>query len=180
LIRAAIAMFAGIAAGAAVAAGPVGTMDPQQLDLFQHAYPGAEIIFDCEGNFSGASEHEHVLGIRRVGEAPSRVGLVLDSGKWLFHDIERELKAEKLPPRRWPDPWEAPPSGATPKCNAKPTQDADLSDGHGKALGYKPLFVLRSGQANACFATSQQYNNWDCVAYRNGQFRLWYQQVFAD
>lgn len=166
-------------AGSAAADSPVPTLDAQQLYLFKAAYPGAEIIFDCPGNFSGASDREHVLGIARPGQAPSRVGLTLDTGKWIFHDIEAELKSDKLPARHHAYAWEAPPGGAAPKCNVQPARDADLSD-HGKPLGEKPLFILRPGQANACFASSGEYNNWDCIAFRKSQFRLWYQQVFAD
>ncbi|MGZ5199647.1 MAG: hypothetical protein ACXWC4_07720 [Telluria sp.] len=178
-MRTAVLALASLAVGSAVAAGPAVSMNAQQLYLFQAAYPDAEVVFDCQGNFSGASAQEHVLGIKRDGAKPARVGLLLDSGKWVFHDIDHELDTDKLPPRRWPYPWEVAPTAAAPKCNADPRRDRDLSD-NGKVLGYRPLFVLRQGQANACFGTSAQYNNWDCVAYRNGQFRLWYQQVFAD
>lgn len=166
-------------AGPAAAGSSVISLDAEQLSLFKTAYPGAEIVFDCQGNFSGGSSHEHVLGIVRSGQAPVRVGLTRDGGMWRFHDVERELKSDKLPARHYPYEWEAPPSGAAPKCNVQPAREAELSD-QGNVLGGRPLFALRPDRANACFATSQQYNNWDCIAYRNGQFRLWYQQVFAD
>jgi hypothetical protein len=175
----ALVAVACLAVGTATAGAADASMDAQQLYLFQHAYPDAELIFDCKGNFTGASDKEHVLGFHRPGEKPRRVGLVLDSGKWLFHDIEQELKADKLPPRHWAQSWEAPPGGAAPKCNVDPRHDPDLSD-HGKTLGDVPFFTLRPGLAAACFGTSEQYNNWDCIAYRNGRFSLWYQQVFAD
>jgi hypothetical protein len=178
-MRAALLAVAGLVAGSVAAGEPAASMHPQQLYLFQHAYPGAQVLFDCQGNFSGASDHEHVLGIERPGEAPTRVGLLLDSGKWLFHDIETELKTDKLPPRQWPQRWEAPPAGPAPKCNADPRRDTDLSD-HGKLLGGAPFFALRPAQSLACFGTSEQYNNWDCITYRNGRFHVWYQQVFAD
>jgi hypothetical protein len=178
--RAATLALAGFAAASVAASEPAAlSMNAQQLYLFQHAYPNAQVIFDCQGNFTGASDQEHVLGIQRPGAQPERIGLVLDSGKWLFHDIEAELKADKLPPRRWPQRWEAPPAGLAPLCNIDPHRARDLNY-HGTLLGGKPFFRLPAGHATACFATSEQYNNWDCVAYGTGHFRLWYQQVFAD
>jgi hypothetical protein len=175
-----LAIVSIVVAGSAAASDSGAMLDAQQLSLLNSTYPASEIIFDCQGNFSGASSNEHVLGIRQAGQAPIRVGLVLDGGKWTFHDIERELSTDKLPPHYWPQRWEASNGGdwGAPKCNVEARHDPDLSD-NGKLLD-RPLFALRRGQANACFNTSQQYNNWDCVAYRKGQFRLWYQQVFAD
>ena len=68
-------------AGSAAADGPVATLDAQQLRLFKSAYPGAQVVFDCAGNFSGGSSREHVLGIVRSGRAPIRVGLTLEGAE---------------------------------------------------------------------------------------------------
>jgi hypothetical protein len=61
-------------------------------------------------------------------------------------------------------------------------ENSDLS----YVLGDKPFFDLKenglSDNKPVCFATSDVYNNWDCVVYspKEGRFRLWYQQVHAD
>lgn len=178
-MRGALLVAASLVASAASAAGTNTTMNVQQLYLFNHAYPGARVVFDCEGNFSGASGQEHVLGIERPGEKRQRIGLLLDSGKWLFHDIDKELSAGRQHGKHAEQGWEGPPQNSPFKCRADLQRDRDLSV-QGKPLDGPPSFALRAGQASACFGTSGQYNNWDCVAYRSRRFQLWYQQEFAD
>jgi len=53
-------------------------------------------------------------------------------------------------------------------------------------LGDEPFFNLKKngleGNTIGCFATSDVYNNWDCIVYspKDGRFRLWFQQAHAD
>jgi hypothetical protein len=105
--------------------------------------------------------------------------LVLTGDKWALHDIDQELLQDERLSNSFPVDWPPSRAGAT-KCSARPARDRDLSNA-GRPLG-RALFALPVGRANACFATSDEYNNWDCVAYSpsQGRFKLWYQQVFAD
>jgi hypothetical protein len=151
---------------------------PEQKTLLDREYPGARIVFACNGNFSGSSGHEKMLALATPAgtRSPARVGLVLERGAWALHHIDKELLGDSRLSRHFPLDW----TGAAVKCSATPGRDPDLGN-DGKPLG-RSFFRLGAGAANACFATSEQYNNWDCVGYspRERRFRLWYQQVFAD
>jgi hypothetical protein len=167
----------------APASGLAARLSPEQRALIERAYPGALLFSACSGNFSGRSGQEQVLGLVTPEATEKhrviRVGLVLAGDKWTLHDVDQELLQDERLSHSFPMDW--PLSRASEyKCSASPARDRDLSYA-GKPLG-GALFALPAGRANACFATSDEYNNWDCVAYSPSQrrFRLWYQQVFAD
>jgi hypothetical protein len=169
---------------AAAHAALVMTLAPGQAAALATNYPEAQIVAACAGNFSGAGERETVLGIWT--DRLHRVGLVLDGGKWQVHDIDLELRKDEPVSHSFPLAWEHKVDdggfhGAM-KCKVNLREEPDLSQG-GKVLGRPPFFRLGAAQqANACFGTSNEYNNWDCVAFdpKQRRFRLWYQQVFAD
>jgi hypothetical protein len=156
-------------------------LSPEQQAVVEHAYPGARLVSACGGNFSGRSGQEQVLGLvgPEAAQRLIRVGLVLAGDKWALHDIDQELLKDERFSHAFPLDWPLSRVGDT-KCSARPARDRDLSNA-GRPLG-RALFALPAGRANACFATSDEYNNWDCVAFSpaQGRFRLWYQQVFAD
>jgi hypothetical protein len=175
-------LVAGLAHGAGQASAPApfaSRLLPQQKALLDRNYPGARIVAACSGNFSGQSGQEKVLALTLASHtraSPARVGLVLEHGAWTLHDIDKELLGDSKLSRHFPLDW----AGTGTKCSAAPGRDPELGQ-DGKPLG-RSLFRLGAGVANACFATSEEYNNWDCVAFspRERRFRLWYQQVFAD
>jgi hypothetical protein len=173
-----------VGAIAATHAALAAALAPGQAAALAAAWPGFRIVARCPGNFSGASRQEAIVGIW-TGTL-HRVGLVAQAGKWQLHDIDRELLNDEPVTHSFPLAWDhkVDASGfhGQMKCNVTLGREPDLSL-EGKPLGPPPLFSLRAGQqANACFGSSEQYNNWDCVAFDPAQrrFRLWYQQVFAD
>jgi hypothetical protein len=157
---------------------------PGQAAALAASYPDYRIVARCAGNFSGASAQEAIVGIW-TGSL-HRIGLVAQAGKWQVHDIDRELLKDEPVSHSFPLAWDhkldASGFHGLMKCNVVLRSEPAMSSG-GKPLGPPPLFSLRAGQkSNACFASSAEYNNWDCLAYDPAQqrFRLWYQQVFAD
>jgi hypothetical protein len=158
-------------------------LSPEQQALVERAYPGAQLVSACGGNFSGKSAQELVLGLLTPEATEKqrviRVGLVLAGDKWTLHDVDQELLQDERLSHSFTMDWPLSQAGEY-KCSAAPAREIGLNNA-GKPLG-RAFFTLPAGRANACFATSDTYNNWDCVAYSASQrrFRLWYQQAFAD
>jgi hypothetical protein len=164
-------------------------LSTSQMDLIRTTFPNHVIQVTCEGNFTGNSEKEIVVALRAKGDQTSgkdiRAAIVDEGNKPILHNIDEELTKDSKVSSSAPLNWIGATNG-TVKCGANPGADPQMSD-HGKLLGHPPFFKLPvlKGVEHAsavCFATSNEYNNWDCVAYDRKQrrFRLWYQQSFAD
>ena len=103
-----------------------------------------------------------------------------------MHIIDDEIEKDEDVSRSFPMNWQYKMDqngfAGDMKCGVELGKDSDLSG----ALGDKPFFDLKESGLHkstpVCFATSDTYNNWDCVVYspKDGRFRLWYQQAHAD
>jgi hypothetical protein len=160
-----------------------------QMALIEAKYPNHAVRGACQGNFTGNSEKETVIVLRSKSDQKTdkdiRAAVVYEKNKPTIHSIDEELTKDLKISSSVPLTWIGATDG-TVKCNANPIADPQMSD-HGKLLGHRPFFNLPvskgSGRASSvCYATSHEYNNWDCVAYDRKQrrFRLWYQQSLAD
>jgi hypothetical protein len=183
-------------AGASVgdAVGLTRLMGPQ-LRALERDFPNSKILSTCRGNYSGNSPDELVLTVTSASDtarnrAISRVGLTFSDNEWSIHRIDVEIKMDSAVSHashidEWDHPADPEKFAKTIKCNVVLNSDKTFSQ-NGKLLGRPPFFKLaemgKRSVTNACFSSSAEYNNWDCVAYdaRQRRFRLWYQQVFAD
>lgn len=166
-----------------------------QVEALSKIYPDFRILAVCAGTFSGADRNELVLGVWKPVETKQkwksevhRVGLIWNRAAWEVHIIDDEIEKDKALSRSYPMNWEysLDDNGfvAGTKCGIETEfrKDSDLTF----ALGDRPFFnrkKLGLGKNKVvCFATSDVYNNWDCVIYspKEGRFRLWYQQAHAD
>lgn len=173
----------------------MGRLSPDQAKILSGRYPGLRILKLCSGRFSGGSRDELVLGIWKPEESKGRwkrevhrAGLIWNGKAWEVHVIDDEIEKDKELSRSFPLQWQYRFSEqgfiGEMKCGVESefTGRSDLTH----ALGDKPFFDLKEkGLLNnkpVCFATSDVYNNWDCVVYspEDGRFRLWYQQAHAD
>jgi hypothetical protein len=166
-----------------------------QIAALNRVYPGFRILSSCAGRFSRRGANELVLGIwtpvqpdRPGTRAVHRVGLIRSQQGWQVHAIDDEIEKDKALSRSFPMNWQYSLSDTEfigqMKCGIESefSQNSDLKYGNGN----NPLFDLKKAglQRNkvVCFATSDVYNNWDCLIYspKVRRFRLWYQQVYAD
>jgi hypothetical protein len=166
-----------------------------QIAALNRVYPGFRILSSCAGRFSRRGANELVLGIWKPGlsdrpgtRAVHRVGLIRSQQGWQVHAVDDEIEKDKALSRSFPMHWQYSLSDTEftgpLKCGIESEfgQNSDLKYGSGN----RPLFNLKkAGLKNnkvVCFATSDVYNNWDCLVYspQDRRFRLWYQQVYAD
>jgi hypothetical protein len=166
-----------------------------QIAALNQVYPGFRILSSCAGRFSRRGANELVLGIwspvssdHPETKAVHRVGLIRSQQGWQVHVIDDEIEKDKALSRSFPMHWQYSLSDTEftgpLKCGIESEfgQNSDLKYGSGN----RPLFNLKkAGLKNnkvVCFATSDVYNNWDCLVYspQDRRFRLWYQQVYAD
>jgi hypothetical protein len=164
-------------------------LSPGQQKALTKVYPGFQILSLCSGRYSGGDKDELVMGIWKPVESPNwwkrevhRVGLIWQRKSWVVHIIDDEIEKDKALSRSSPMTWAYSITDkgfvGGMKCHVNLAKDPDLHK--------KPFFSLRSKglQKNktVCFATSDVYNNWDCLVFspKNNRFRLWYQQVYAD
>jgi hypothetical protein len=166
-----------------------------QIAALNQVYPGFRILTSCVGRFSRRGANELVLGIWKPGlsdrpgtRAVHRVGLIRSQQGWQVHIIDDEIEKDRALSRSFPMHWQYSLSNTEftgpLKCGIESefSQNSDLK----YSKGNHPLFDLKKAglQRNkvVCFATSDVYNNWDCLVYspKVRRFRLWYQQVYAD
>lgn len=170
-------------------------LSDDQKRALSKAYPDFKVLKLCPGNFSGADTNEFVLGIWKPVASKDwwkrevhRVGLIWAGETWKVHNIDDELEKDEDVSHSFPMNWSyyfghagfsaAMECGIDTTFKNEPNLTLDLGD--------KPLFDLaKQGLKNhkiVCFATSDVYNNWDCVVYsaKDGRFKLWYQQAHAD
>lgn len=165
-------------------------LTPDQAAAIAAAYPDFRLVALCRGRFSGAAD-ELVAGIwKPLGSAPPsrrivhRVGLVRERTGWILHAIDDELERDAGVTHSYPFTWDvrvdANAVEARMTCGVEPGQDRDI-DGHGQRFFDRRRAGLER-RTPVCFATSDVYNNWDCVLYSpaDQRFRLWYQQARAD
>ena len=170
-------------------------LSSEQVKALSSVYPDFRILKLCFGHFSGAMQEELVLGIWKPVESTNwwkrevhRVGLIWIENRWEVHVIDDEIEQDKKMSRSFPMAWQytLDNKGFTGelKCGVESEfgKDSDLT----YILGDKLFFDLKKnglqGNKIVCFATSDAYNNWDCVVYssKDGRFRLWFQQAHAD
>lgn len=164
---------------------------PEQLGVVAALYPDFRILTLCPGHFSGGSANELVLGIWQPMQSPKsevhRVGVIWHNQAWQVHviddEIERDAKVGSFP-QDWQYSFTEKGFSAATKCGVESEfgENSDLT----YLMGDKPFFSLKKKglQKNkvACFATSDVYNNWDCLVYspKENRFKLWFQQAHAD
>jgi hypothetical protein len=186
--------FLPMGGGESDALGLTRLIEPQRRAL-ERAFPNSKILVVCKGNYSGNSPNELILTVTSASHTAnrgpvSRVGLIFSDNEWRIHSIDGEIKMDSAISHashldEWNNPADPEKLANSVKCNAVLKTDKDLSN-NGKLLGRAPFFnpakIGKRSGTNACFSSSAEYNNWDCVAYdpRQRRFRLWYQQVFAD
>lgn len=170
-------------------------LSKEQKSILDSSYPDFQLVAVCPGNFSGDTQNELVIGIwtpvesgKRQLQEIHRVGLVYHELSWSIHSIDDELEKDRELSNSYPMRWDYKLNDETfvadMKCgiNSEFSKDSDLT----YSLGDKPFFSLQktglSKNKIACFATSDVYNNWDCVVYdpKEQRFKLWYQQAHAD
>ncbi len=170
-------------------------LSSEQVKVLSSVYPDFRILKLCFGNFSNTKQEEMVLGIWKPVESKDwwkrevhRIGLIWNENRWEVHVIDDEIEKDKKISRSFPMGWQYTfdNKGFTGevKCGVESEfgKDSDLT----YALGDKPFFDLKKnglqGNKIVCFATSDVYNNWDCIVYspKAGRFRLWFQQAHAD
>jgi hypothetical protein len=164
-------------------------LSPSQQQALAKVYPDFKILKLCAGSYTGSKKQEFVMGIWKPVEsrdswksAVHRVGLIWQRNAWVVHIIDDEIEKDTAISRSSPMDWayELTNKGfvAGMKCNVNLAQDPQLNT--------KPFFSLRSkglqNNKTVCFASSNVYNNWDCLVFspRDNRFRLWMQQVYAD
>lgn len=170
-------------------------LSSDQVEALKRKYPGFRILKMCSGHFSGTDRDELVLGLwnPKVSEPAlkrevHRVGLIWDRNRWVVHVIDDEIKKDENISRSFPMKWqyaftESGFSGDL-KCGIDEEFKGDSNLTY--ALGDKPFFDLNKEGLKknkpVCFATSDTYNNWDCIVFssKKGRFRLWFQQAHAD
>jgi hypothetical protein len=166
-------------------------MLPEQRAAIAKVYPDFRILKLCPGRFSGAKRNELVLGLWKPTESPEkrevhRVGLLWNGSAWVTHIIDNEVQKDKNISRSNPLGWEYAFTDkgfvGEMKCGVNLEKEPLLHPDPYR----KPFFDLRSmglqKDKTVCFATSDVYNNWDCLVFspKDKRFRLWYQQVYAD
>ncbi len=170
-------------------------MSSSQIEAISRVYPDFRILKLCTGRFSGGDRDELVLGIWnpvnskiRGKREVHRVGLIWNQNRWEVHIIDDEIEKDKEISRSYPMQWQCTFNKNGFSGQMKCGIDSEFRDNSDLtyALGDKPFFDLKEkGLQNnkpVCFATSDVYNNWDCVVYspKDKRFRLWFQQAHAD
>ena len=170
---------------------------PDQVKALSEVYPDFRLLEVCAGQFSGVNQNELVLGVWKPVDSKDwwkrevhRLGLIWDKSMWAVHAIDDEIQQDKKLSHSFPMAWQYSFSDkgfvGEMKCGVDLGKDPDLHPNLSNASGNKPFFDLPktelSKNKTICFATSDTYNNWDCVVYspKDGRFRLWYQQVNSD
>lgn len=170
-------------------------LSSEQARALSRVYPDFRLLAMCQGRFSGGSERELVAGVWKPVEAEEkwkrevhRVGLVWTGKSWEVHVIDDEIEHDRRLSRSFPLSWEYTLGDdrfeGRMKCGVESEvrRDPDLVFERGR----QPFFDLQKpgspDRTVVCFATSDVYNNWDCVAYKpdESRFALWFQQVHAD
>jgi len=162
-------------------------MSSSQIETMSRVYSDFRILKFCSGRFSGGDRDELVLGVWWKCEV-HRVGLIWNQNRWEVHiiddEIEKDKKVSRSHPMKWQYTFSKEDFSGRMKCGIESEfrDNSDLT----YALGDKPFFDLKEkGFQNnkpVCFATSDVYNNWDCVVYspQDKRFLLWFQQAHAD
>jgi hypothetical protein len=167
----------------------------EQIAALNAAYPGFRVLKFCSGRFSGADRDELVLGLWKPVDSKQwwkrevhRVGLIWTPKAWEVHVIDDEIEDDKNLSRSFPMNWAFSLTSAGFAAEMKCGIDGEFSE-HSQlthSLGDKPFLDLYEAGLNknkvVCFATSDTYNNWDCLVFssKDRRFRLWYQQAHAD
>ncbi len=164
-------------------------LSPSQQQALAKVYPDFKILKLCAGRYTGSNQEEFVMGIWQPAvsrdpwkHAVHRVGLIRQRNAWVVHIIDNEIEKDMAISRSSPMDWayELTDKGfvAGMKCHVNLAKDPQLNT--------KPFFSLRSkglqNNKTVCFASSDVYNNWDCLVFspKDDRFRLWMQQVYAD
>lgn len=167
----------------------------EQTAALNAAYPGFRVLKLCSGRFSGAGRDELVLGLWKPVDSRQwwkrevhRVGLIWTPEGWEVHFIDDEIEKDTNLSRSFPMNWAYSLTSTGFAADMKCGIDGEFSE-HSQLthlLGDRPFFDLHKEGLKAnkvvCFATSDTYNNWDCLVFsaRDRRFRLWYQQAHAD
>jgi len=114
--------------------------------------------------------------------------MIWNQDRWEVHLIDNEIKKDDKISNSFPMEWQYTFNEKGFSGDMKCGIDSEFRDNSdlSYALGDKPFFDLNEeGLRNnkpVCFATSDVYNNWDCVVYspKDKRFRLWFQQAHAD
>ncbi len=170
-------------------------MSSSQIKAISRVYPDFRILKLCSGRFSGGDRDELVLGVWKPVKTKEwwkrevhRVGLIWNQNRWEVHIIDDEIEKDKKVSRSYPMKWQYTFNNNGFSGEMKCGIDSEFRDNSDLtyALGDKPFFDLKEkGFQNnkpVCFATSDVYNNWDCVVYspKDKRFLLWFQQAHAD
>ena len=167
----------------------------EQIAALNAPYPGFRVLKLCSGRFSGANRDELVLGLWKPVDSKQwwkrevhRAGLIWTPKGWEVHIIDDEIEKDKNLSRSFPMNWAFSLTSTGFAADMKCGIDGESSE-HSQltqSLGDKPFFNLdKEGLKTnkvVCFATSDTYNNWDCLVFstKDRRFRLWYQQAHAD
>ncbi len=167
----------------------------EQIAALNAAYPGFRVLKLCSGRFSGGNRDELVLGLWKPVESKQwwkrevhRAALIWTPKGWEVHVIDDEIEKDEKLSRSFPMNWAFSLTSAGFAADMKCGIDGEFSE-HSQLthlLGDKPFFDLDKEGLNknkvVCFATSDTYNNWDCLVFsaKDRRFRLWYQQAHAD
>jgi hypothetical protein len=162
-------------------------MSSSQIETLSKVYPDFRILKLCSGRFGGGDRDELVLGVWWKCEV-HRVGLIWNQNRWEVHIIDDEIEKDKKASRSYPMNWQYTFDNKGFSGEMKCGIDSEFRDNSDLtyALGDKPFSDLKEkGFQNnkpVCFATSDVYNNWDCVVYspEDKRFLLWFQQAYAD
>jgi len=167
----------------------------EQIAALNAGYPAFRILRLCSGRFSGAYRDELVLGLWKPIDSKQwwkrevhRVGLIWTPKGWEVHVIDDEIEKDANLSRSFPMNWAFSLTSTGFTADMKCGIDGEFSERSQltHSLGDKPFFDLDKEGLKAnkavCFATSDTYNNWDCVVFspKDRRFRLWYQQAHAD
>ena len=167
----------------------------EQIAALNGAYPGFRVLKLCSGRFSGGNRDELVLGLWKPVESKQwwkrevhRTALIWTPKGWEVHVIDDEIEKDEKLSRSFPMNWAFSLTSAGFAADMKCGIDGEFSERSQLThlLGDKPFFDLDKEGLNknkiVCFATSDTYNNWDCLVFsaKDRRFRLWYQQAHAD
>ncbi len=170
-------------------------LSSSQTNAISSIYPNFRILKLCSGHFSGSDRDELVLGIWKLMASKDRwkrevhrIGLIWNGKNWAVHNIDDEIEKDERISHSFPMHWQFAFSESGFSGEMKCGIASEFSGGSDLTYspGDQPFFDLREkGLLNnkpVCFATSDVYNNWDCLVYspKDDRFRLWFQQAHAD
>lgn len=169
-------------------------LSADQIKAVSKIYPDFKVVAVCPGNFSGSGKEELVIGVWKFVESEDpwnrgihRLGLIWNKNSWDVHNIDDELEKDDeisdAHPMLWQYEFNETGFVGDWRCGVESEFKGDsvLSmDGNKPKFDAKKMGLEKNKPV--CFASSDTYNNWDCVVYspRDGRFRLWFQQVYAD